>query len=244
MDVRDDPGRDAGAYTSTLDKGTLHTTEGGSIAGAVAAFRQHDSWPHKTCDYRKGRREVSRHLPLNRAARALRNTGAAGETNRDGTLQYEIVGDAAHILEQYDEADWIAFGHDVIGPDFRECGIPLECHVTMPTYPPPNGERLGQESTRLTRAQITKVVGLVGHCSWPENVHGDPGNLDAETLLKYVHALVDPKPKPKPERVHAARVKVREAVALLRATPEPRKGAHALADALDAVLADPQYPKK
>ena len=50
--------------------------------------------------------------------------------------------------------------------------------------------------------------------------------------------------KPKPERVHAARVKVREAVALLRATPEPRKGAHALADALDAVLADPQYPKK
>ena len=180
MDVRDDPGRDAGAYTSTLDKGTLHTTEGGSIAGAVAAFRQHDSWPHKTCDYRKGRREVSRHLPLNRAARALRNTGAAGETNRDGTLQYEIVGDAAHILEQYDEADWIAFGHDVIGPDFRECGIPLECHVTMPTYPPPNGERLGQESTRLTRAQITKVVGLVGHCSWPENVHGDPGPLTAK----------------------------------------------------------------
>lgn len=180
MDVRDDPGNDAGSYTSTLDKGTLHTTEGGSIDGAVAAYRQHNSWPHKTCDYRKGRRVVSRHNRLDRAARALRNTSAAGETNRDGTLQYEIIGNAAQILEQYDEADWIAFGHDVIGPDFRQCGIPLVCTVTMPTYPPPNGERLGSESTRLSRAEVTKVVGLIGHCNWPENTHGDPGALTAK----------------------------------------------------------------
>lgn len=180
MDVRDHPGRDSGPYTSTLDKGTLHTTEGGSIDGAVAAFEQHDSWPHKTVDYRKGRRDVCRHLPLDRAARALRNTSTPGETNRDGTLQYEIVGDAAHILDQYDEADWIALGHDVIGPDFRQCGIPLVCTVTMPTYPPPNGERLGSESTRLSRAEVTKVVGLLGHCNWPENSHGDPGPLTAK----------------------------------------------------------------
>jgi len=180
MDERDDPGNDAGPYTSTLDKGTLHTTEGGSIDGAVSAYRQHNSWPHKTCDYRKGRRVVSRHVRLDRAARALRNTSTPGETNRDGTLQYEIIGNAAQILEQYDEADWIAFGHDVIGPDFRQCGIPLVCTVTMPTYPPPNGERLGSESTRLSRAAVTKLVGLLGHCNWPENTHGDPGPLTAK----------------------------------------------------------------
>ena len=180
MDVTEHPGRDAGTFTSTLDKGTLHTTEGGSIAGAVAAFELHDSWPHKTVDYRKGNRDVCVHLRLDRAARALRNTAAAGETNRDGTLQYELVGDAARILEQYDEDDWLALGRDVIGPDFRQCGIPLVCTVTMPTYPPPNGERLGSESTRLSRAEVTKVVGLLGHCNWPENSHGDPGPLTAK----------------------------------------------------------------
>lgn len=172
-------GNDAGSYTSPCDKATLHTTEGGSIEGAIGAYRTHNSWPHKTVDYRKGRRRIAKHVLLDRAARALRNTAAAGETNRDGTIQYELVGNAATILSQYDEADWLALGAEVIGPDCRACGIPLACTVTMPTYPPPNGERLGSESTRLTRKQVTTYVGILGHCNWPENTHGDPGPLTA-----------------------------------------------------------------
>lgn len=173
-------GNGSGAYTSTLDKGTLHSTEGGSIEGAIAAYTAHNSWPHKTVDYRTGKRRVCKHVAGSEAARALRNTSAEGQTNRDGTLQYELVGNAAKILEQYGEQDWVDLGRDVIGPDFRQHKIPLVCTVTMPTYPPPNGERLGRESSRLTRAEITAVVGLVGHCNWPENTHGDPGPLTAK----------------------------------------------------------------
>lgn len=175
----DAPGRGSGSYTSPLDKATLHSTEGGSIEGAIAAYRQHSSWPHKTVDYRKGRRRVALHVDLAQAARALRNTATPGETNRDGTIQYELVGNAASILSQYDEADWLALGADVIGPDCRRMGIPLICSVTMPTYPPPNGERLGRESTRLTRAEMDRTTGLVAHANWPENTHGDPGPLTA-----------------------------------------------------------------
>lgn len=173
-------GNDAGSYTSPLDKATLHSTEGASIEGAISSYEIHNSWPHKTVDYRKGHRRVCVHNPLDRAARALKNTAAAGETNRDGTLQYELVGQAEQILAQYDEQDWIDLGHDVLGPDLRACGIPLVCTVTMPTYPPPNGERLGHESTRLTRAAVAAIVGILGHCNWPENEHGDPGPLTAK----------------------------------------------------------------
>ena len=175
----DAPGRGSGAHATKLDKATLHSTEGGSIEGAIAAYRQHSSWPNRTVDYRKGRRRVANHVPLDQAARALRNTATPGETNRDGTIQYELVGNAAAILSQYDEADWLALGADIIGPDCRRMGIPLVCAVTMPTYPPPNGERLGRESTRLTRAEMDRTVGLVGHANWPENTHGDPGPLTA-----------------------------------------------------------------
>lgn len=184
-------GNDAGSYTSPCDKATLHTTEGGSIEGAIGAYRTHNSWPHKTVDYRKGRRRIAKHVLLDRAARALRNTAAAGETNRDGTIQYELVGNAATILSQYDEADWLALGAEVIGPDCRACGIPLACTVTMPTYPPPNGERLGSESTRLTRKQVTTYVGILGHCNWPENTHGDPGPLTAKHYRGATASAID-----------------------------------------------------
>lgn len=177
MQVIDAPGNGSGAYTSPLDKITWHSTEGGSIEGAIAAYQANNSWPHKTIDYRNGRRRVAIHLPLSVAARSLRNTSAPGQTNRDGTVQYELVGNAAQILEQYHEADWLALGADVVGPDARAAGVPLVCTVTMPTYPPPNGERLGRESTRLTHAQMAGTVGMVGHSNWPENTHGDPGSL-------------------------------------------------------------------
>ncbi len=185
------PGNGSGTYTSKLNKGTLHSTEGGSIEGAIAAYTKHNSWPHKTVDYRKGRRRACLHVDFTEAARALRNTSAPGQTNRAGTIQYEIVGNAERILDQHTEADWIAFGREQIGPDFRACGIPLVCTVTMPTYPPPNGERLGRESTRLTHAEMATTVGLVGHCNWPENTHGDPGPLTAKHYRNGTASAID-----------------------------------------------------
>lgn len=200
------PGNGSGSFTSRVDKATLHSTEGGSIEGAIAAYRSHNGWPHKTVDYRKGRRRVARHVGFDQAARALRNTSAPGQTNRAGTIQYELVANAATILSQYDEQDWIDLGRDVIGPDCRSLGIPLVCTVEMPTYPPPNGERLGRESTRLTHPEMAATVGIVGHCNWPENTHGDPGPLTAKhyrngtvsamDLILQGAGATDPEPEP------------------------------------------------
>ena len=75
------------------------------------------------------------------------------------------------------------------------------------------------------------------------NTHGDPGAFPMDTVLRYAKEILAPKP-PKLTKVEQARALVQQGVDGLNATPEPRKGAKALAAALAAVLADEQYPKK
>lgn len=179
MTSLDVPGNDAGPYTTVLDKITNHTTEGVSIPGAIAAYRQHNSWPHMTVDYRKGRRDVSRHLSLSVAARALRNTKEPGQTNRAGTVQIEIVGSAQRILDQYDAEDWTDFGRDIIGPIIDEYPtIPAVAPLEFHPYPPDGGHRLGTEPWRVV-TETSGHKGIIGHQHWRENVHGDPGALSA-----------------------------------------------------------------
>jgi len=171
------PGRSAGNHRRIVDKLTLHSTEGSSIAGAVAAYRAKDGWPHKTIDYRGGRRDAAVHLPLTVAARTLRNGDDPGETNRAGTIQYELVGSAGRILEQYDEADWIALGRDHVGPDCRAMGVPLIVPIPFHPYPPDGGHRLGREPWRIV-TERSGHRGIVGHQHWADdNSHGDPGDL-------------------------------------------------------------------
>ena len=57
-------GNDSGAWSpGTLrPKLLLHTTEGATIEGAVAAYEKKDSWPHVTAD--PVRRRRAHHVPL------------------------------------------------------------------------------------------------------------------------------------------------------------------------------------
>lgn len=176
-------GNGSGSWTGNTDapKIVLHTTEGDSIDGAVAAFRAHNSWPHMTVDPR--RRLRVQHVSLDEAARALRNTATPGQTNRDGrTYQIEIVGHAATIDQMsHDDLAWL--GGSVIAPLAKATGTPLVTSVQF--YGPDCGWTLATETARqrLSPAAWDAYRGILGHQHVPENAHWDPGHINIARIL-------------------------------------------------------------
>lgn len=158
----------------------LHSTEGSTIEGAVGAYRAHNSWPHLTVDC--PRRRVVQHLPLDVAARALRNHSGGVQTNREGTIcvQVELVGTATDPSSIGSAADLDWFGSEVVAPIARLTGVPLRSSVTWAAYPGSYGLGAGQ---RLSASAWDAYSGLLGHMHAPENTHGDPGALDVDRIL-------------------------------------------------------------
>lgn len=163
----------SGPFTSPVDLLTLHTTEGDGIEGARSTLNGKGAQPHALVEARAavGRRRIQM-VDLDRAAKALRNQPGGIQTNRNGTLQIELVGFAAHP-ERLTEDDWLWFGREVVGPMCRAKGIPLVAPLRFHPYPPP-GQQLGREPWRLAPGDLK---GIVGHQHWQENAHGDPGDL-------------------------------------------------------------------
>jgi len=180
-DRRTVPGNSAGAMNGDGSrKALLHTTEGTTVAGAIAAYRAHNSWPHRTVDCR--RRIIVEHLPLAAAARSLQNLpGGADQTNRDGDvlIQYELVGSATNpaSIGDPDDLDW--FGRVVLGPDCARMGIPLTSTVRWVAYP----ASYGNAPQRLSLAAWDAYSGVLGHQHAPDNVHGDPGAINIDRIL-------------------------------------------------------------
>lgn len=174
-------GNSAGPYSSPVDKFLFHTTEGSSIAGAVAAYRAKNSWPHLTVDARIGRTpEITGHLDLDVAARSLRNKPGGVETNTDGIVQIEVVGNAANPSA----IDWAYIGREVVGPICHTLGIPIHSTVRWVPYPASYGLFASQ---RLSQAEWTAYRGLLGHEHAPENcVQADTPVLTAD--LRWVPA--------------------------------------------------------
>lgn len=186
------PGNDSGTYTSPVDKLLIHTTEGSSIEGAVAAYVANNSWPHVTVDARYGRTyRVVQHVDFARPARALRNESGGVQTNRDGVIQFEVVGAAARP----GEIDWEWLGANVFGPAARLMGIPVESSVSWVAYPASYGKSAAQ---RLSAAAWTGYRGFLGHQHVPENSHGDPGAIPIDTVLRAAGATPAPAPTPTP----------------------------------------------
>jgi len=171
------PGNSAGPYTSPVDKLLLHTTEGGSVEGAIAAYQANNSWPHFTVDFRYGRPpRVVGHLDYRtQAARSLRNLAGGVQTNTDGVVQIEVVGSAVRP----DEIDWAAVGSTVVAPICAELGIPVVSSVTWLPYP----ASYGNTAFRLSPVAWTAYKGVLGHQHAPENAHGDPGAIPIGVLL-------------------------------------------------------------
>ena len=169
----------------TAEKGVLHTTESRGRFRPGGSYFGHQSWPHFTVSAGK----VWQHIPINRAAKALRNLAGGVQTNNDGAIQIEIDWQAADIAN-LPAADVDALRRLMRWIE-REARIPATCGVEFHPYPPP--VRLGREPWRLSGPAWDAYRGWCGHQHVPENDHGDPGLIDIAALLPA------PPPPPPPE---------------------------------------------
>lgn len=169
-------------------KGVLHTTEGGTLAGADGAFRKNRSWPHFLIGRLNGRAVVWQYLPINLAARALRNETGGVQTNRDSAVQIEIVAYASKPGEI--APDVMAELRDLMVWIEKQTGI-RPVAPTFKAYP----SSYGANGVRFSGVVWDGFSGWCGHQHVPENSHGDPGALDMAFLLTRTYPT-QPEAKP------------------------------------------------
>lgn len=164
-----------GSFNGSPWRCVLHTTEGGTVDGALAAFRNTGSWPHFTVDPATGRR--CQHYPLDVSARALVHP-VQGETNRANAIQIEIVGYATDAPTwSADHLRWLAT--EVLAPIRAVCPFALSAPAFV-RYPDSYGTGAAQ---RFSWTDWAAFSGLCGHEHVPGNDHGDPGGLDINSIL-------------------------------------------------------------
>jgi N-acetylmuramoyl-L-alanine amidase len=181
------PGNTAGAMVVDAPKITHHLTVGTSIDGAISAYRDHNGWPHFTCDWVAGQFKIVQHVPLDQAARALRNPGS--ETNRADTIQIEHVG-YPHASGEFGPppgfgakavANWSDERWDAVAELCRWIEANTGCpQARMPgsTWGDDHPGRLGGDAFRTGR-------GHHGHQHVPGNDHWDPGGrFDIDRILE------------------------------------------------------------
>lgn len=172
--------RTAGAYlTGWPWRLVVHTTEGWSIASALAAYRSHDGWPHLTVSHAE--RRVVQHIDLGTAARALRNQPGGVETNRLPCIQVEVVGFAAESWAMSDEVlawhaqAWMRPILDAV-PIRRVAPLPMvdqrDGFIARPDAP-----------QRLSFDEWLRFSGVLGHQHVPENDHWDPGRMNLARII-------------------------------------------------------------
>lgn len=185
--------KDAGGYLDGYQwRGVLHTTEGGSYAGARAAYVKNNSAPHFTVSFEGGTFKVWQHIPLNKAARALAHPAGTVETNRARCIQIEIVGRASTagtLQREYLNGigrlmRWIESNTGISRSalDFRSDkeGIVL-ARDTSPI--------------RLSPTVWKNYSGWCGHQHVPHNNHWDPGDIDINYLMAFdvgVQPMINP----------------------------------------------------
>lgn len=179
-------------YTSYPWRGVLHTTEGSTYAAARSAYIANRSAPHFTVSFEGGTFRAWQHIPLDRAARALRNQPGGVETNRLRTIQIEIVG-FAHSSQDF-SVEYLTG----IAKLMRWIESNTEIEATAPRfYGEGEGIVLASQSSpvRMSNAQWLAFNGWCGHQHVPENDHWDPGRINISYLLSVttgVRPMYDP----------------------------------------------------
>lgn len=195
---------------------TLHTTEGmgwDNYEGGATA-------PNLTGMpfIKKRNLEWRQHFSLAVSSRSLVNLAGGVETNTLNVVQIELVGtcDPQHretwgkkkagVDYIYwpdapewalrDLADFLAWMH-------TEWALNLKAPAKWPAYPTSyaNGGK-----QRMTNRQWQNFYGVCGHMHVPENVHGDPGNIDIKKVLDLAKGNVTPKKPgktPRADQVHS-----------------------------------------
>jgi hypothetical protein len=153
---------DAGSFASGAGhKIVHHTTEGGGISGAEAAYRANGGdAPHFTFDHDAN--VLHQHVPLNRASRSLKHPAGTPETNRAHAIQIEHIGFAAS------SGSWSSTAYGRIAALCRwieaNAGVPRSCDVSFTNGAP-----------RLSGREFFQYAGHIGHMHVPGNDHVDPG---------------------------------------------------------------------
>lgn len=167
------PRTSSGAFTGGGNKLMFHTTEGSSIAGAIAALDRNRSWSHFLISYEEKRK--IQFLEVNQGGRSVSNNNADGyQTNRANVVQIEIVGFAKET-QGWSKAklDWIA---EVCGEIRKAFNFPLNT--------------IGDE--RLSDKAFVDYAGICGHKNCPDNNHTDPGNLDVNYIASKIGGAIKP----------------------------------------------------
>ncbi|MDF2969268.1 MAG: hypothetical protein K0Q93_3046, partial [Nocardioidaceae bacterium] len=159
-------------------KGCMHTTEGGSISGAMSAYAPYP--PHLIYDWRN-RRGVQ-HVRLDRAAYS-----AMDGNDDDYMIQVELVGFAAETRNWPEEA-LRNVAIDVVAP--------LEQYFKIPRRIIWHGFKDGRDGItlavanspiRLDWTQLRDFSGWLGHQHLPSpDTHWDPGALPMARIFSYL----------------------------------------------------------
>ena len=179
-----------------------HTTEGTS----VPTYGGGASAPNFTVapDIRNKRSQWYQHFDFDESSRALVNLGGGVETNTLNVCQVEIVGTCD---PRYDTS----WGTRRAGVDYlfvpnapgwflddlaefaawanKNHGVRLQSGLRFRPYPASYGTR-AQNGVRMTGDQWMNFYGHCGHQHVPENLHGDPGDLDIERVLARAKEIV------------------------------------------------------
>lgn len=180
------PGTPGQPYDELNDpKAVLHSTEGSSIEGAVAAYRAYP--PQLIVD--PARKRKIQHIPLNRAGYALWNDDA----DDSRCYQVEIVGYAARMHElPEDQLHWL--GEELARPLHEYGGVP---YVVVWKGFRRDGEMPyiladSDSPLRLTQVELDSFSGFLGHQHIPGDWHWDPGGLNVPRILAYAKTTTTP----------------------------------------------------
>lgn len=197
-----------------------HSTEGISVPG----YRGGADAPNLTVapDFKNRRAVWYQHHDFDSSSRAARNLAGGVETNTANMCQIEIVGtcDPKHktswklgsrtykagvdylytpdLPDWFEEelaefSAWANKNHGVRLESKRPDGTAL---VWKP-YPSSYGTR-AQNGVRLSNAEWGKFYGHCSHQHFPENLHGDTGNMNIAVILSVAKDMVQGGTAPKP----------------------------------------------
>lgn len=187
------PGADMNLSENTMVL-VLHTTEGttwptydgGSMAPTYTGMPPLGLKPGKW----------RAHFPDEKSARALANLAGGVETNTLNCVQFEMIGtcDPAHrktwngLVSGKDYVYWpdatdrqLRWLARIIADLHVRHGLRLFAPKTFKPYP----ASYGLNGVRLSSYAWTKTTGVVGHQHVPENVHGDPGDINIGYVLDH-----------------------------------------------------------
>jgi hypothetical protein len=151
----------------------LHSTESDIFGVTNDYLGAHPGiQPHVLIDPATG--QSREYIPWSSPAKSLVNLPGGVETNnRGGVIQVEVILRAAEAPAR--STEWYLALASMLQDIAEATGAPVSFPVPFVAYPASYGLGAAQ---RLSEGAWRAVAGIIGHQHVPENVHGDPGDVN------------------------------------------------------------------